>query len=69
MDELPIRYSNIKDESRIEVDGTIVAEKVARIYIGNHGPFTERFPIATFTFDELARRAEALRRSLQALPK
>ena len=68
MDDLPIRYASIRDENRIEVDGSVIAEKVARIYIGLHGPFVERFPAATFTVDQVGRRAEDLRREIQALP-
>ena len=67
MPPLEIRYTRIRDESRLDLDGTVIPEKVVQAHIGTFGPFIERFPAAGFTMDQVKTRFEQLRRELEGL--
>jgi hypothetical protein len=69
MTELDIEYTDIRDEPMYQRDGTVLVQKRATFYIGKFGPFTERLPADDNFTIELQRRAEALRRNLQGLPR
>lgn len=60
MSDFPFRLIALRDQPRYDLDGSVVAEKVAIFYLGKFGPFTETFPAATFTDDAFRARREAL---------
>jgi len=68
MDDLTVRYGVIRDDFHFAQDGTPEPFKVIPIFIGKHGPFTERIPAAPEWPQELARRVTALKAALAALP-
>ena len=68
MDDLPISYTGIRDESNLTREGTVVHEKIVSFFIGKFGPFHERFPRDGFDMQTVAARVEALRLTLRTLP-
>jgi hypothetical protein len=67
--DLPIDYTDIRDEPSYQRDGSVLMQRRATFYIGTFGPFVERLPNDENFTTELHRRADALRRNLQGLPK
>lgn len=67
--ELPINYTDIRDEPQYQLDGSVLTQKRVTFYLGKFGPFVELVPNDAQFGVELARRAEALRRTLQQLPQ
>jgi len=66
--DLTIRYGVIRDEYTFGQDGTPEPHKHVPIFIGKHGPFTERIPATPDWPQELARRVAALKSALETLP-
>lgn len=66
--DLKVTYSDIRDETRIELDGSATAVKRVTFHLGKFGPFTERFEdLATWESD-LASRVALLKSKLSSLP-
>jgi hypothetical protein len=65
-DDLTITYSDIRDWTPVDRDGTVRREKRVVFYIGKFGPFTEYFPAAGFSMNDVAQRRSA-RAQLRAL--
>lgn len=67
-DDLPIEYSDIRDEARPNRDGTVANVKRYTFYLGKFGPFVERVPLdVADQTNELRMRVDALRRSILSL--
>jgi hypothetical protein len=59
----------VRDESRLTRDGGVVQEKVARFWLGKHGPFVERFPAAEWSDQAFRDRVLKLRQQLDAISR
>ena len=46
--ELAVHDVNIKDVSRLQLNGQIAFYKQLTFYVGTHGPFTKEWPTANF---------------------
>lgn len=69
-DDYEVDYSRVRDEERLERDGTVTHSKLVTIYIGKHGPFTERFTPAEWSDGiSVRQRVERLKTELRGLPK
>lgn len=69
-DPLRVEYGRVRDEARLNRDGTSETLKVVPIFIGPHGPMVERFTQAEFADGVTVRnRVEQLRASLDKLPR
>ena len=69
MPDQDVSYGRIREQSRFDNTGAEIVEILVPIYIGKHGPFTERFTKVEYTDGiTLRARVDALRRSLDQLP-
>jgi hypothetical protein len=69
MEDLAVTYGRIRQEPRFERDGTTVTEIIVPIFLGKHGPFTERFSEADWSNPlAVAARVDALKQTLRTLP-
>jgi len=67
---LEIRYGRIRHEDIPEIDGTITHYVHVPAFIGNNGPFFERFTRDEFlAAGAVEQRFTALRLRLESLPK
>lgn len=66
--DLTVRYGVIRDEYNFSQDGTPEPFKLVVVFIGKHGPFTERIPATADWNQELGRRVAALKLALETLP-
>jgi len=66
--DLTVTYGTIRDDYTFAQDGTTEVFKHVPIFIGKHGPFTERIPVTPDWALELARRVAALKAAIQSLP-
>lgn len=70
MSDDAIKYGRIRQETRFSPQGTEESWIIVPIWIGGHGPFTERFSQAEYSDGfTLQQRIEKLRQTLTALPK
>jgi hypothetical protein len=68
MEDLSVNAMKVRDESLYERDGSTSRQRVYSFYLGKHGPFTERVPLANFDEYEIGRRVTELQRQLGNLP-
>lgn len=70
MDELKVNYGRIRNEDIPQTDGTVAHYVYVPIFIGNHGPFTERFTREEWsTPGVVEQRVNLIRTRLQSLPR
>ena len=70
MADTDISYGRIRQESRFDQTGAETVSYVVPIYIGKHGPFTERFTSTEYLDGfSVQQRVEQLKASLSSLPK
>lgn len=70
MAEFPVRYGRIREEPRISPQGLEVVSIVVPIWLGDHGPFTERLSKEEYADGTTLRaRVEALKTTLRGLPE
>jgi len=69
MDTWDVHDLTIKDVATPQITGPIKREKVVTFYLGNHGPFTERFPADGFKASDVNQRIEQLRNEFRLLTK
>lgn len=70
MTDLTVTYGRIREQTRFDLTGAEVVEIVVPFHIGNHGPFTEKLTKQEYAEGrELAARVEAIKKTLQGLPK
>jgi hypothetical protein len=67
--DFAVQAMKVKDESMYELDGTTSRQRVYSFYLGKHGPFTERVPLANFDEQEIHRRIDTIKRQLAGLPQ
>jgi len=63
-----VTYKRIQDESLPQFDGSVKHYKRFDLFIGQHGPFVERFDRDTYTPLQLEARVRELKHQLQNLP-
>lgn len=67
--DLTVEFTDIRDEPRFTRGGDVETFKRYTFFIGKHGPFVERVPLAQATdSSEITRRVDALKLHLQTLP-
>jgi len=70
MDEdLGVRYMKFRDQPEYQQDGSTVPTRIYSFYLGTHGPFTLKVPLATWTGNEIAPYVDTLRAHLRNLPR
>lgn len=67
--DFAVQAMKVKDESMYELDGSTSRQRVYSFYLGKHGPFTERVPLANFDEQEIHRRIDTIKRQLAGLPQ
>lgn len=61
-EDLSVKGLQVKDDVRYDpYERTNVRERVYSFYLGKHGPFTERVPLANFDDQEFQKRVDKLR--------
>jgi hypothetical protein len=63
--DLPLEFTDIRDESTPQRDGSFLRAKRYTFYLGKFGPFVERVPLEGFTDYEITRRVQLLRAHIQ----
>lgn len=65
--DLTVDYTDIRDESTPQRDGTFLRQRRYVFYLGQHGPFTERVPLENFDETEIKRRVDKVRAHVESL--
>jgi hypothetical protein len=68
MDDFPVNTLKVQDTVLFVRGGGTVPTRVYTFWLGDHGPFTEKMPIAGFDETEIGRRIDKLRDHLRQLP-
>lgn len=69
IDDFNVNAMKVTDESHYERGDRTARYRVYTFYLGDHGPFVERVPLADFDATEIDRRVTELRRHLETLPR
>lgn len=70
VEDLTIKYGKVRQQTRFDETSTAIEEIIIPIYLGAHGPFTERFTTAEYADGfTVLQRVERLKAALLALPR
>jgi hypothetical protein len=67
MPDLTPEFTDIRDFTVPQRDGSLTTQKRVTFYLGKFGPFTEYFPSDGFTMGVVQERVSVLRQQLEGL--